>query len=308
MLTWLCLWGRRLLDKAHLRRTPEPLVGRMPCRMGRTQWGPGAYSASGAGETVVFLHGLGASRLVWADMFQNLSRDHRVLAVDLLGFGDSPRPRSGELGLSEQTDFVLSLLEEEQVGSFIFVASSMGGVVAMDLLQRGIRERAPGNGPKCEGGILISPALHRNHAPWYWLSGLAILFTPVVNSWLLASLVKRVKSQKQVGTSTVFMYLRPYLNGYLDTRCFLKSTAILHRDRQYLCSTEALKKTVVVWGDQDKILSVPNNTTRTRYYSSCRFEILKGSHHLMEDQPLILANLTRSFALEAADRRTSTLP
>ena len=44
------------------------------------------------GPTVVFLPGLGGTTRYWSSRVAALERRYRVVLVDLLGFGDSPRP------------------------------------------------------------------------------------------------------------------------------------------------------------------------------------------------------------------------
>jgi haloalkane dehalogenase len=52
------------------------------------------YHESGQGSPLLFLHGLyvGASSYEWAKVYPHFAASHQVLAVDLLGFGESERP------------------------------------------------------------------------------------------------------------------------------------------------------------------------------------------------------------------------
>jgi pimeloyl-ACP methyl ester carboxylesterase len=50
------------------------------------------YYDVGEGEPLVLVHGLGADADVWAYCLEPLSRNHRVIAPDLLGFGRSSKP------------------------------------------------------------------------------------------------------------------------------------------------------------------------------------------------------------------------
>ncbi|MDD5201198.1 MAG: alpha/beta hydrolase, partial [Terrimicrobiaceae bacterium] len=55
------------------------------------------YHTSGAGEPLVFLHGLypGASSFEWSRVYPQFAVGHQVVAPDLIGFGESERPRRG---------------------------------------------------------------------------------------------------------------------------------------------------------------------------------------------------------------------
>jgi pimeloyl-ACP methyl ester carboxylesterase len=77
---------------------------------------------------VVLVHGLGGSHANWAAFAGDLSRDHRVLAVDLPGFGLSPgRPRSVTVGANRR---VLTRFLQEVAGEpVVLMGNSMGGLI-----------------------------------------------------------------------------------------------------------------------------------------------------------------------------------
>eukprot|EP01023_Acetabularia_acetabulum_P056831 TRINITY_DN65990_c0_g1_i1.p1 TRINITY_DN65990_c0_g1~~TRINITY_DN65990_c0_g1_i1.p1 ORF type:complete len:142 (+),score=9.02 TRINITY_DN65990_c0_g1_i1:180-605(+) len=53
------------------------------------------YSTAGCGEPVLLIHGFGASIGHYRKIFTELSKDHKVYALDLLGFGASDKPTVG---------------------------------------------------------------------------------------------------------------------------------------------------------------------------------------------------------------------
>lgn len=59
-----------------------------------TSLGQVVYHESGAGQPLVFVHnvGLGASSYEWAKVYPEFAARYRVLAPDLVGFGESARP------------------------------------------------------------------------------------------------------------------------------------------------------------------------------------------------------------------------
>src|ERR1700740_2345302 len=59
-----------------------------------TSRGQMVYHESGQGAPLVFLHGIyvGASSYEWSKVYPHFAATHQVLAVDLLGFGESERP------------------------------------------------------------------------------------------------------------------------------------------------------------------------------------------------------------------------
>ena len=84
----------------------------------------------GAKPTLVLLHGLGSSALGdWGQVMGPLSQTHHVLALDLLGFGQSDKPAIA-YGIQTWVDFLGEFLRTKQVGSFTLMGESLGGWIA----------------------------------------------------------------------------------------------------------------------------------------------------------------------------------
>ena len=90
---------------------------------------------AGTGEPgappIVFVHGLGSSAATWARCMEILGQRHEVVAVDLLGHGDSPVPDdpdaySRDTALADLDD-VLASLDEPAV----LVGHSLGGYLSL---------------------------------------------------------------------------------------------------------------------------------------------------------------------------------
>jgi pimeloyl-ACP methyl ester carboxylesterase len=84
----------------------------------------------GQGPAVVLLHGFASSLDTWERLVPELQRTHRVLAVDLKGFGWSDRP-PGDYSPAAQAALVLKLLEQRGIGRTALVAHSYGAAVAL---------------------------------------------------------------------------------------------------------------------------------------------------------------------------------
>jgi pimeloyl-ACP methyl ester carboxylesterase len=80
---------------------------------------------------LVLIHGFASSTLVWSKVFLHLARcGYRVIALDLLGYGYSAKPRNGEYTISGQARLLIRLLDHLNIPRAIFVGSSYGGAVA----------------------------------------------------------------------------------------------------------------------------------------------------------------------------------
>ncbi|MFT4627638.1 MAG: pimeloyl-ACP methyl ester carboxylesterase [Myxococcota bacterium] len=92
-----------------------------------------AYIDSGGdGPPVVLLHGLSSTLGFWEHQVPHLARDHRLLALDLPGFGSSDRP-DAPYTPPWYADVVAQWMEAVGVPSAVIVGHSMGGQIAITL-------------------------------------------------------------------------------------------------------------------------------------------------------------------------------
>ncbi|CAM6103530.1 unnamed protein product [Calypogeia fissa] len=99
---------------------------------------PNAANIATAENNVIFLHGFLSSSSFWADTVLHLPdsvrSSHRLFAVDLLGFGRSPKPSNSMYTMAEHIDMIRrSVLEPYGIQKFHLVAHSMGCTVALAL-------------------------------------------------------------------------------------------------------------------------------------------------------------------------------
>ncbi len=88
-------------------------------------------SGTGPGPTLVFIHnvGVGASSYEWSKVYTSFAENHRVLAPDLLGFGESERPRA-KLTATDHAESLaefLSSLCADEAQRPVIVARGLGG-------------------------------------------------------------------------------------------------------------------------------------------------------------------------------------
>ncbi|KAK8918678.1 hypothetical protein KSP39_PZI021618 [Platanthera zijinensis] len=90
-------------------------------------------------QNVIFLHGFLSSSSFWVDsVFPNISQGSntkvKMFAVDLLGFGRSPKPVNCSYTIRDQLEGIYtSVIKEFKLGSFHIVAHSMGCILALAL-------------------------------------------------------------------------------------------------------------------------------------------------------------------------------
>jgi pimeloyl-ACP methyl ester carboxylesterase len=88
------------------------------------------YLDAGTGPAVVLIHGFASSLNVWSEVRSRLVVDHRVVALDLKGFGLSDRP-PGDYTPLEQAHIVLDLLTQLGIEQAAWVGHSYGASVAL---------------------------------------------------------------------------------------------------------------------------------------------------------------------------------
>lgn len=93
------------------------------------------YVDTGEGPAVVLVHGFASSLETWNGVIPELSKSHRVIALDLKGFGWTDRP-DGDYSPEAEARLVLELMKARGVEKAALVAHSWGSSVALALAMR----------------------------------------------------------------------------------------------------------------------------------------------------------------------------
>ncbi|OLF55946.1 alpha/beta fold hydrolase [Pseudomonas chlororaphis] len=100
------------------------------------------YWTTGQGEPLLLIHGFPTASWDWHYLWQPLAQRYRVIACDMLGFGDSSKPRNHRYSLLEQADLQQALLEHLGVNAPVhLLAHDYGDSVAQELLARHYEDR-----------------------------------------------------------------------------------------------------------------------------------------------------------------------
>jgi len=95
------------------------------------------YWTAGQGEPLLLIHGFPSASWDWHYLWQPLAQRYRVIACDMLGFGDSAKPVDHEYSLLEQADLQQELLAHLKVEQPLhLLAHDYGDSVAQELLAR----------------------------------------------------------------------------------------------------------------------------------------------------------------------------
>ena len=95
------------------------------------------YIDQGSGEPIVLVHGYGSNiEVEWVEtgVFQNLAKDHRVIALDCRGHGRSAKPHDVKKYRPHMGADVVRLLDHLNIQKAHIVGYSMGGSITVKLL------------------------------------------------------------------------------------------------------------------------------------------------------------------------------
>ncbi|HEY7150820.1 MAG TPA: alpha/beta hydrolase [Solirubrobacterales bacterium] len=126
--------------RANLRRVEIPMPGE-PVPDGASSAGADRMTAVNYVElappqpdsplTVLFVHGLSGSWQNWLENLPHFGRTHRVVALDLPGFGHSPMP-SWEISIERYGRLMHRFCDALEIGDCVIVGNSMGGFIAAE--------------------------------------------------------------------------------------------------------------------------------------------------------------------------------
>ena len=233
-----------------------------------------AYSEGGKGEPVVLLHGFGASADNWNRMAAQLTKNYRVIAPDLPGWGQSTRIDSASYAYPQQLERLRQFLTELGLKRFHLLGHSMGGFLASAYAARypedvvtlgliaphGIKEPQPSE-------LALSVAAGDN-----WLVARSV---PEVDR-----LLNKVFARRPYVPKSVFKLLAAHaIRGSAKSA---KIFAEMQTNAPPLVERLGQIKapTLIIWGDQDRVLHVSCAEVFRQGIKSSELLVLPGIGHM----------------------------
>ncbi|MGQ0463771.1 MAG: alpha/beta fold hydrolase [Sporichthyaceae bacterium] len=240
---------------------------------------------AGSGPAVLLVHGIGDSSQTWRHLIPELAKNHTVIAPDLLGHGQSDRPRA-DYSVAAYACGMRDLLSVLEIETASVVGHSLGGGVAMQFAYQ-FPER-------CERLVLVATGGAGRRTNLFLKAAavpgagtmLPILTTPTVRPFVASY----IRSLKLLGVGIgrdaedmirLFDALpdRTARSAFIRT---LRGTVDRHGqvitmlDRCYLA---AGMPTLLVWGDKDAVIPVDHGRRLHDAMPGSVLEIFRGAGH-----------------------------
>lgn len=257
---------------------------------------------AGNGPALLLLHGLACDHSTWDRVIKPLSRDHTVIAPDLLGHGKSAKPR-GDYTLGGYANAMRDLLSVLGIERATVIGHSLGGGIAMQFAYQypELTERmvlvAPGG-----LGREVSPVIRLATVPgFHQVMGLLTLpgIRHVNQTALRIAHAARLPGTRDIDeVAAVYDSFRDadaraaagqILRSVVD----LRGQIVTMTNRAYL--TEAIPL-AVIWGAQDPIVPVSQARTVAALVPDAQVEIIEDSGHFPHrDHPAQFLRIVGDF-------------
>ena len=267
----------------------------------------GCYTA-GDGPVVLLVHGMAGSSATWNHVMPALARRFTIVVPDLLGHGESAKPR-GEYSLGAHANLLRDVLNALGHDRATFVGQSLGGGVVMQMAYQ-FPER-------CERLVLVSSGgLGREVNLLLRALTLPVteqVFPIVCNSGLRAAADRVADWLRHVGvrvTPSAEEMWRSYASlADAETRWafFRTLSAVIDLGGQSISATDRLylaaqMPTLIVWGARDPIIPVEHAIASHAAISDSRLEIFEDVGHFPH------CEAPARFVDVLVDFMTSTVP
>jgi pimeloyl-ACP methyl ester carboxylesterase len=253
-----------------------------------------AFVRAGSGPALLLLHGIGNNCQTWAGVIDRLAETHTVIAPDLLGHGDSDKPR-GDYSIAAYANGMRDLLSVLDIEQATVVGHSLGGGIALQFAyqfpercQRLALVGSGGLGPELSAGLRAATLPGAELV----LTALTGVSSPLRMGLQLVERAGRAAGWKRVGDLAEAGDALLALKDVEARRAFLRTLrgvvdahgqAVTALDRLYLADSIPM---LVIWGSRDPIVPAQHAETVRELVPSARVEVFEGAGHWAHlDQP-----------------------
>jgi len=260
-----------------------------------------AYRREGKGEPVLLVHGITTYSFIWRNIIPFLAQEYDVIAVDLLGCGDSDKPLDVSYAIKDHAERLHAFVRGLGLTKFHFVGHDLGGGMGQIFAVR-------------HPEMLSDLTMINTVAYDFWpVQPIIALRTPIVRLFLMASfdlgtfklVVKRgIFHKDRVTKELMDLFMRP-LQTVEGRKAFLHFAKCLdnHNLMEIAEDLRGLKLPVlIIRGDADPYLgSAISEKLHSEIPGSRLVHVSTGGHFIQEDEPeKVAGEITAFFRRERA--------
>jgi pimeloyl-ACP methyl ester carboxylesterase len=254
-----------------------------------------AYLHSGSGEPVLLVHGITTYSFIWKNIIPSLAADYEVLAVDLLGCGDSDKPLNVSYAIKDHAERMKEFITILGIQKFHFVGHGLGGSMGQIFAV---------HYPELLYDLTMINTVAYDHWPVQPIIAMRI---PIVRQLLIAAMdigafaliVKRgIYHKERVTPELIDLFMKPMLKrggrkAFLHYAKSLNNQDLIEIEKK-LC--ELAMPVLIIRGDADHYLSAAISEKLHREIpGSLLIRIPTGGHFIQEDEPEQLVQEIKTF-------------
>jgi pimeloyl-ACP methyl ester carboxylesterase len=265
-----------------------------------------AYRDEGVGEVLLLIHGMGGNSASWRAVMPELSRKYRVIAPDLMGHGQSDKPR-GDYSLGAFAVWLRDFLDALGISKVTLIGHSLGGGIAMQFAHQ--------HRDYCRRLVLISSGgLGSDVGRLLRMLSLpgAELVLPLIGSRPVTAVGNALRARSSDHEASRFSETwraQAALSNRDNRRAFLRTlrSVVDHRG-QSVCALNRLHlnaqlPALIISGELDRVIPVAHAHAAHKALPNSRLHVLPGIwHHPQVERPTAVAALIDDFIAESAER------
>lgn len=258
---------------------------------------------------MVLIHGYTASVYVWKTVAPMLAdAGFRVIAVDLLGFGWSEKPRWFEYSIQSQARMISRFMNRLGIGRAIIVGNSYGGAVALTLTLD--------YSDAVEILVLVDPVTNdepKNHPLLRLASvrGVGEVITPFIadSKFFLRHRMRGTiaKANHRLVTEERMAAIRRPLNAADGHHSLLETSRNWNATRLEQDAHLIEQPTLIIWGDQDTVIPIKGGYKLRQEILNSHLVVLKDCGHVPpEEKSELFTDIVTEFCQDFYAKRENT--
>jgi pimeloyl-ACP methyl ester carboxylesterase len=254
----------------------------------------------GEGAPVLLLHGFGTSTYTWRYVVPDLAKNHRVISVDLKGFGQSDKPFDERYSVSDQAELIAQLIEDKDLRDLTIVGHSFGGGVAL-MLALEANEQLGGRIARL---VLIDSIAYPQQIPTFFrllhvpfVSQVGVRMVPPTVETRVALQIAYFDDSK-IDPEEVEIYAAPLKTAAGKQAMINSARQIVPEDIEELSKryNTITLPTLILWCDHDRIVPLDVGLKLRRTLPNSTLRLVDSCGHLpQEEQPEATLKLLEGF-------------